>query len=186
MAAEIDLEDERRLCESAQDGDRDALGTLLTRHGPRLYRAVLLPRLGSAAAAEEALSTTYIKVVEKFHQFTWQNVGVYPWLRVVAMRVALDALRARKREVLFEPSDLEREIDDADRNAHRDPEVLERHDLALARQRVNRPLSSVSTRATPKRFVCACWSKNRERIRRRRSKCPSPPSMWCCTELSTR
>ena len=49
------------LCLAAQGGDRKALGELLRRHGPRLYRAVLLPRLGSAAAAEEALSLTLPK-----------------------------------------------------------------------------------------------------------------------------
>ena len=90
-----ELAEERELCERAHAGDRSALGQLLRSHGPRLFRAVLLPRLGSRAAAEEALSVTYLKVVERFDQFSWQAVGVYPWLRVVALRVALDQLRSR-------------------------------------------------------------------------------------------
>jgi RNA polymerase sigma-70 factor (ECF subfamily) len=139
------LEAERLLCEQARAGDRAALGAILRRHGPRLYRSVLLPRLGSAAAAEEALSVTYMKVVERFTQFSWQSVGVYPWLRVVALRVALDQLRARKREVLFEPVDLERELDGADADA-RDADVLEQHDLALARGRVERVLGRINPR----------------------------------------
>jgi RNA polymerase sigma factor (sigma-70 family) len=130
-----ELEQERLLCERAQAGDRVALGQLLRGHGPRLFRAVLLPRLGSRAAAEEALSVTYLKVVERFEQFSWQAVGVYPWLRVVALRVALDQLRARKRESVFQPEDLEREIDQGEREA-RDAVSSEAHDLALARQRV--------------------------------------------------
>ncbi len=130
-----ELEEERVLAVRAQAGDRDALGTLLRRFGPRLYRSVLLPRLGSAAAAEEALSATYMKVVERFDQFTWQSVGVYPWLRVVALRIALDQLRSRKREVLFEPADVEREIDAAGRES-REAEVIEQHDLAQAKSRV--------------------------------------------------
>jgi RNA polymerase sigma-70 factor, ECF subfamily len=140
-----ELAEEQALCERAKRGDRDALGTLLSRHGPRLYRSVLLPRLGSPAAAEEALSTTYIKVVERFEQFSWQNVGVYPWLRVVALRVALDQLRSRKRELLFEPNDLERELDGAERDA-RDAAALERHDLELARRRVEQMLGRVNPR----------------------------------------
>src|SRR5688572_24051145 len=52
---EEELEAERLLCERARTGDREALGAILRRHGPRLYRAVLLPRLGSSALAEEAL-----------------------------------------------------------------------------------------------------------------------------------
>ncbi len=139
------LEAERCLCERAQQGDRQALGAILQRHGPRLYRSVLLPRLGSPAAAEEALSSTYMKVVERFSQFTWQSVGVYPWLRVVALRVALDQIRARKHEVLFEPPDLEREIDAAEREA-RDAEQLERHDLAVARRKVEQLLERINER----------------------------------------
>ncbi len=122
-AAELDAE--RALVGRAQAGDRDALGTLLRKHGPRLYRSVLLPRLGSASAAEEALSRTYVKVLERFDQFTWQAVGVYPWLRVVALRVALDLLRSRKRELLFEPEDVERELEHAERDA-READELER------------------------------------------------------------
>ncbi len=142
---EEELAAERRLCEQAQAGDRAALGEILRRHGPRLFRSVLLPRLGSRAAAEEALSVTYMKVVERFDQFSWQNVGVYPWLRVVALRVALDQLRARKREVLFEPKDLERELDSADADPQ-DAELIEKHDLALARERVERLLSRINPR----------------------------------------
>lgn len=130
-----ELAAEQVLCERARAGDRAALGTLLRTHGPRLFRAVLLPRLGSKAAAEEALSVTYLKVVERFDQFSWQAVGIYPWLRVVALRVALDQLRARKRETVFQPEDLERELDQGEREA-RDAVTSEAHDLALAKQRV--------------------------------------------------
>jgi RNA polymerase sigma-70 factor (ECF subfamily) len=140
-----ELEAERRLCEAAQGGDRQALGQLLRTHGPRLYRAVLVPRLGSRTLAEEALAITYAKIVESFDRFTWQNVGVYPWLRVVALRVALDLLRARKREVLFEPADLERELDRAEHGLDNAPS-LEQRDLALARRRVDDALARLNPR----------------------------------------
>ena len=130
-----ELAAERTLCERAHAGDRAALGQLLRQHGPRLYRAVLLPRLGSTAAAEEALSATYLKVVERFDQFSWQAVGVYPWLRVVALRVALDQLRRRKRETIFRPEDIEREIDQGEREA-RDAVASEAEDLLQARHKV--------------------------------------------------
>src|SRR5262245_941746 len=69
VLAEDELERERGLCERAKTGDRTALGALLSAHGPRLFRSVLLPRLGSRVRAEEALSLTYLKVVERFEQF---------------------------------------------------------------------------------------------------------------------
>src|SRR5262245_37996577 len=85
--ARPDLEGERVLCENAHSGDRAALGTLLRRYGPILYRSVLLPRLGSDALAQDALAETYARVVERFAQFQWQSCGVYPWLRVIALRI---------------------------------------------------------------------------------------------------
>lgn len=146
--ARTDLDAERALCERAHAGDRAALGQLLRRHGPSLYRAVLLPRLGSEAAAQDALAETYARVVERFHQFEWQNAGVYPWLRVVALRIALDILRARKREALYEPDDLEREIDAAERDpsANGEAELSDKRDLADARARVEGALSKLNPR----------------------------------------
>lgn len=140
-----ELSEEQELCERAQSGDREALGTLLRRYGPRLYRSALLPKLGSPAAAEEALAATYVKVVERIGQFTWQGLGFYPWLRVVGLRVALDQLRRKKREVLFEAADLEREIDLAEREA-KDADALEAHDLAAARKRVEELLDRINPR----------------------------------------
>lgn len=145
VLAPEELESERGLCEKARGGDRAALGSLLERHGPRLYRAVLLPRLGNRALAEEALSLTYLRVVERIAQFEWQSVGIYPWLRVVALRIALDQLRARQREVLFEAGDLEREIDRAERET-RDAAALEARDLGVARARVTALLDRLHPR----------------------------------------
>jgi RNA polymerase sigma-70 factor (ECF subfamily) len=146
--ARTDLEAERTLCERAHAGDRAALGQILRQHGPVLYRSVLLPRLGSQAAAQDALAETYARVVERFHQYTWQSTGVYPWLRVVALRIALDALRARRRETLFEPDDLEREIDASERDLSRtgDVELCEKRDLAEARARVAAALDKLNPR----------------------------------------
>jgi RNA polymerase sigma-70 factor (ECF subfamily) len=143
-----DLEAERELCESARAGDREALGKILRRYGPILYRSVLLPRLGRDALAQDALAETYARVVERFGQFQWQSVGIYPWLRVIALRIALDLLRARRREALYEPEDLEREIDANERDwtATGEAEMCERRDLADARARVQAALGRINPR----------------------------------------
>lgn len=141
----IELERERSLAVRAQGGDRDALAELLRVHGPRLYRSVLLPRLGSRAAAEDALSVTYMKVVERIAQFSWQDVGFYPWLRSVGLHVAIDQLRKRRRESLFEPEDLERELADPEQ-AGIDNAFSEQHDLEVARNRVHALLSQLNPR----------------------------------------
>jgi len=144
------LADERGVCDRARAGDRVALGIILRTYGPILYRSVLLPRLGSDAAAQDALADTYARVVERFDRFEWQDCGVYPWLRVVAMRIALDALRSRRRESLFDPEDLEREIDRAAGEGGgadgADVRLLEARDLESARSRVETALGRINAR----------------------------------------
>ena len=142
-------ETEQALVARAKEGDRRALGHLLTRFGPRLYRSVLLPRLGNASVAEQALGDTYARVVERIASFEWQNAGFYPWLRTVALHVAIDLLRARRREVLFEPDDLQREAEasQADRERESLTEALaERRDLEAARAKLTEALDKIHPR----------------------------------------
>jgi RNA polymerase sigma factor (sigma-70 family) len=140
------LERERQLVARAQSGDRAATGELLHKHGAALYRNVLLPRLGSDAAAKDALSETYARVVEKIDRFTWQNVGFYPWLRTVALRVALDALRARKRLVLWAPEDVEREVDAASTSTPVDQHISDLRDREAAKAKVEAALAKIHPR----------------------------------------
>jgi RNA polymerase sigma-70 factor (ECF subfamily) len=140
------MERERRLVDRARSGDMAAIGELLARHGPSLYRTVLLPRLGSAAAAEDALGEVYARVLKRFDRFTWQDVGVLPWLRVVALRVALDQLRARKRLVLWTEQDIERQIDAAHTMTSVDQELCERRDREEARARIEDALGRIHPR----------------------------------------
>ncbi len=142
------VEQERKLCAKARTGDRAALAEILRKYGPVLYRSVLLPRLGSEAAAQDALADTYMRVVERFDQFEWRGCGVYPWLRVIAMRIALDMLRAGKRETLFDPSDLGRAVDEAERDMSDglDAQLCEKRDLAAARERLESALETINQR----------------------------------------
>ncbi len=139
-------EDERACVAKAQAGDRAALGALLQRYGPVLYRSVLLPRLGSDMAAREALSDTYAKVVERIDQFVWQSVGFYPWLRTVALRVALDQLRARKRLVLWEAEDVEREVNESNSSTPIDDKLSDQRDRVAAKAKVDDALARIHPR----------------------------------------
>lgn len=140
------LERERRLVERGHAGDRQAIGELLSAHGPAIYRSVLLPRLGSETAAREALSEVYARVVERFHQFSWQAVGFYPWLRMVALRVAIDQLRARKRLVLWDAEDVSRELDAAQTTTPLDQKLGEHRDRQAARAKVEHALARINPR----------------------------------------
>jgi RNA polymerase sigma-70 factor (ECF subfamily) len=140
------LEDERRLVARAQSGDRKALGELLSRHGPALYRSVLLPRLGSEALAQDALSEVYARVVERIGRFAWMGVGFFPWLRTVALRVALDQLRSNRKLILFSAQDVAREVDEIDEAAPVDQVLGEHRDRHAARQRVEEALARIHPR----------------------------------------
>ena len=144
--SDAQLERERLLVQRAHAGDRAAVGELLTAHGPALYRCVLLPRLGSEAAARDALAEVYARVVERIDRFTWQNVGFWPWLRTVALRVALDQLRARKRLVIWEAEDVAREVDAAQTTTPVDQKLGEHRERIAARAKVEEALSRIHPR----------------------------------------
>jgi RNA polymerase sigma-70 factor (ECF subfamily) len=141
-----DLPGEEALVERARSGDRSALGNLLQHHGPRLYRAVLLPRLGSEAAARDALSETYAKVCANITKFTWQAKGFYPWLRVIALNTALDQLRGRKRTLLWSPEDVQTELDATNTATPLDAKLSEAHDRAAAKEKVTKALEKINER----------------------------------------
>jgi RNA polymerase sigma-70 factor (ECF subfamily) len=137
---------EEELVRRAQAGEREALGELLRMHGPALYRSVLLPRLGSEAAAKDVLAEVYEKVVAGIGKFVWQNVGFYPWLRTVALRTAIDHLRRKKRTVLFEPEDLEREVDAQSTSTPVDDKLSQLRDARAAQEKVEEALGRINPR----------------------------------------
>ena len=142
-------ETEQALVARAQGGDRAALGELLSQFGPTLFRSVLYPRLGDVTVAEQALGDTYARVVERIGTFEWQYPGIYPWLRMIALHVAIDLLRARRRELLFEPEDLQREAEDGPPpSSPGDPAsaLMERRDLDAARAKLEHGLSQIHPR----------------------------------------
>jgi len=86
-----------------------------------------------------------MKVIERIAQFSWQNVGFYPWLRIVGLHVAVDQLRRRRREFLFEPADLLREIDGG-MEVDSTPDALEDYDRRQSRRQVETLLDSIPAR----------------------------------------
>ncbi len=133
----------------AQAGDRQALGELLRIHGPILYRTVLLPRLGSPSAAEDALSETYTKVLAHLDSFSWRDeVGFYPWFRMVGMRVMLDQFRKRKRSVVWSEEDVISEIDrsQGDDTPRVDEQLLQKQDAEVVRSKLHAALETLNPR----------------------------------------
>ena len=96
-ATAVELEEEQRLVEEAQQGNLDAMRPILERYAQPLYGTVILPRLGDAVSAEEVLRDTLATAVEKIKRFTWQGKSIYPWLRQIAINKVFDVHRQSKR-----------------------------------------------------------------------------------------
>jgi RNA polymerase sigma-70 factor (ECF subfamily) len=96
-ATAVELEEEQRLVEEAQQGNLDAMRPILERYAQPLYGTVILPRLGDTASAEEVLRDTLATAVEKIGRFTWQGKSIYPWLRQIAINKVYDVHRQSKR-----------------------------------------------------------------------------------------
>ena len=161
---EHDLEVERGWVEHAKTGDRAALRQILERYGPVIYRTVLLPRLGDEARAKDALADTYTRVVVAIARYEWHPAGIYPWLRTIALHVAIDQLRARKRETPFDVDDLAREADRRGDVEGTDVAYLEREEAARARKKVEAALEKIHPRYAEAIRLRVLQEKPREEV----------------------
>ncbi len=101
-AQDAAVAEERTLVEAAQAGDREALRLLLDRVSRPLYAAVILPRVGNPADAEDILRDTLLRAMERLHTFHWTGAGVFPWLRQIAVNLVIDNVRRRQRRERLE------------------------------------------------------------------------------------
>jgi len=95
--AMLDLPRERQLLGRARAGDRAAIGVLYRSFAPRLYAQVLMPKLGNAQAAEDALSETFRSFIEQLHRVEVDDRSLFHWLARVASNKATDQHRVRAR-----------------------------------------------------------------------------------------
>jgi RNA polymerase sigma-70 factor (ECF subfamily) len=92
-----DLAWERACIARARSGDKAAFAELYRALAPRLYAQVLLPKLGHAAAAEDALSETFRALLEHIATLVVADRSVWPWLCRVAANKAHDMHRSKAR-----------------------------------------------------------------------------------------
>jgi RNA polymerase sigma-70 factor, ECF subfamily len=88
---------ELRCLEQVRRGDRSAFGELYAAFAPPLYAQVLLPRLGSPWAAEEALAETFRAALEHLGAYRPQGGSLFGWLARIAVNKATDLHRQRAR-----------------------------------------------------------------------------------------
>jgi len=94
--------EEKALVEAAQAGDVEAIRMLLDRVSRPLYSAVILPRVGIAADAEDILRETLLRAIDRLHTFHWTGAGFFPWLRQIAIHQVIDHVRRVQRRTRLE------------------------------------------------------------------------------------
>ena len=92
-----DSEWESRCLEEIRRGSRRAFSELYEAYAGRLYSHVLLPRLGNASAAEEALAETFGAALEHLGGYQPMRGGIFRWLTTIAVNKATDIHRERAR-----------------------------------------------------------------------------------------
>ena len=133
----VELEEEHRLVEQAQQGNLDAMRPILERYAQPLYGTVILPRLGDAASAEEVLRDTLATAVEKIRRFTWQGKSIYPWLRQIAINKVYDIHRQSKRSRKLADAMVHEIAVESDPDTHADAQLIADQERRAHRGRID-------------------------------------------------
>lgn len=136
--------DDRRLLEAIQKGDGESFGLLYDRTRRFLLFAVILPRVGRAAA-EDVLSETYRTALDKISGFEWTGASLLNWLAAIARRKAQERTRryavdASREEPLPDFPDI------ADGAPTAEAEMIRVEALARTRERVESTLAAIPER----------------------------------------
>jgi RNA polymerase sigma-70 factor (ECF subfamily) len=87
---------ERECVARALGGDPEAFGEIYDAYAEPIYRRVLYPLLGNAAAAEDALAESFRVAYQRLDRYQPGDVSIYYFLAAIARNKALDMHRARK------------------------------------------------------------------------------------------
>lgn len=145
-ATAVELEQEQKLVEEAQQGNLDAMRPILERYAAPLYGTVILPRLGDTASAEEVLRDTLATAVEKIRRFTWQGKSIYPWLRQIAINKVYDVHRQAKRSRRLADAMIHEVPVESDPTTHADAQLMADEERRAHRDRIDDTMGQLQER----------------------------------------
>jgi len=145
-ATAVELEEEQRLVEEAQQGNLDAMRPILERYAQPLYGTVILPRLGNTVSAEEVLRDTLATAVEKIKRFTWQGKSIYPWLRQIAINKVFDVHRQSKRSRRLAEAMAHEVRQESDPESHADAQLMADQERRAHRDRIDDTMQQLQER----------------------------------------
>jgi RNA polymerase sigma factor (sigma-70 family) len=142
----VELEQEQRQVEEAQQGNLDAMRPILERYAQPLYGTVILPRLGDTSSAEEVLRDTLATAVEKISRFTWQGKSIYPWLRQIAINKVYDVHRQSKRSRRLADAMVHEVAVESDPESHADAQLIADQERRAHRDRIDEAMDQLQDR----------------------------------------
>jgi len=142
----VELAEEQRLVEEAQQGNLDAMRPILERYAQPLYGTVILPRLGDTVSAEEVLRDTLATAVEKIKRFTWQGKSIYPWLRQIAINKVYDVHRQSKRSRRLADAMVHEVAAETDPTTHADAQLMADQERRAHRDRIDDAMGQLQDR----------------------------------------
>jgi RNA polymerase sigma factor (sigma-70 family) len=145
-ATAVELEEEQRLVEEAQQGNLDAMRPILERYAQPLYGTVILPRLGNTVSAEEVLRDTLATAVEKIKRFTWQGKSIYQWLRQIAINKVFDVHRQSKRSRRLAEAMAHEVKHETDAETHADAQLMADQERRAHRDRIDDTMQQLQER----------------------------------------
>ena len=116
--------DQQQLIARIRAGDPAAERALYDAHVDRLYR-LIYRYVGEADVAEDCVQETFIRAFDRIGDFRGES-AIGSWLGAIAVSIALNALRKRKRSAGREAGWEEAETVAAPREAFADPDLKAR------------------------------------------------------------
>ncbi|WP_080059374.1 RNA polymerase sigma factor [Spirosoma aerolatum] len=113
------LLNEAQLIFDLQAGNASAFTTLYDAYSPALF-GVLLRLVKDHPQAEDLLQDAFIKIWTNIHRYDAQQGRLFTWLLTVTRNVGMDALRARKMQIISEAYTHDR----ADESAQSVPDTM--------------------------------------------------------------
>jgi len=137
---------ERDLLARTRRGEREAVAELYRAFAPRLFARVLMPKLGNRQAAEDALSETFRKALEKLDRYDDRGTSFYFWLSRIATNEATDMhrVKARTRRALTSFEELLAPLRPSAPRPEK--ELAEAEQLAMLRETVSAVLERINPR----------------------------------------
>jgi RNA polymerase sigma-70 factor (ECF subfamily) len=95
------MKEEDTLVQKAQQGNKEAFGTLYDRYVLKIYRFVYL-KVSDKSEAEDITQQVFIRAWENIGSFTFQGFPFSSWLYRIASNAVIDSYRTKKSTVSIE------------------------------------------------------------------------------------